>query len=155
NNGQILVALAPYSTPSGSYLLNPVDPNAPAIAVSGFPSPTTAGVPGSFTVTARNTDGSVDGGYTGTIHFASSDAQAGLPGAYTFTAADAGVHTFSATLKTAGTRSITATDFADGIVGNDTGIVVNPAAASRLVISGPSSVTAGVAFSITVTAYDP
>ena len=50
NNGEILVALAPNSTPSGSYLLNPVDPNAPAIAVTGFPSPTTAGVPGSFTV---------------------------------------------------------------------------------------------------------
>ncbi len=42
--------------------------------------------------------------------FSSSDAQAGLPSSYTFTAADAGVHTFSATLKTAGSQSITVKD---------------------------------------------
>ena len=41
-----------------------------------------------------------------------------------------------------------------GVTGSQTGITVNPAAASVLVITGPSSVTAGVAFGITVTAYD-
>ena len=39
--------------------------------------------------------------------------------------------------------------------GTEVGIVVNAAAASRLRISGPSSVSAGSAFSITVTALDP
>ena len=42
-----------------------------------------------------------------TVTFGSSDAQAGLPASYAFTAADAGVHTFTATLKTAGSQSIT------------------------------------------------
>ena len=49
-------------------------------------------------------------GYTGMVTFSSSDAQAGLPASYTFTAADAAAHTFSATLKTAGSQSITVKD---------------------------------------------
>src|SRR5205823_220395 len=150
NNGQILVS----ASGGHSYLLTPSDPNAPVLAVTGFASPTTAGAAGAFTITLRNADGSVDNGYAGTVHFSSSDVQAMLPSAYTFTAADAGVHTFNATLKTAGTQSITASDFFAGIAGHETGIVVNPAAASRLRISGPSSTSSGVAFSITVTAYD-
>src|SRR5262249_35114600 len=89
NSGQILIAVAG----GDSYLLSPVDPNAPAaFAVTGSPSPTTAGVAGSFTVTALNADGTTASGYTGTVHFTSSDPQATLPSAYVFTAADAGSH---------------------------------------------------------------
>ena len=74
-------------------------------------------------------DGSIDTGYTGTVHFSSSDGQAGLPADYTFTTADAGVHMFSAMLKTAGTQSITATDTTTASdTGSETGIAVNPAA---------------------------
>ncbi len=43
--------------------------------------------------------------------------QAGLPSYYTFTAADAGVHTFSAALKTAGTQSISAYDTTGTLAG--------------------------------------
>jgi hypothetical protein len=127
------------------------------LAFAGSPSSITAGISGSFTVTAQNADGSTDTGYTGTVHFSSSDGQAGLPADYTFTAADAGVHTFSATLRTAGTQSLTATDTTSGsVTGSATGITVNPAAASTLSISGyPSSTTAGVAGSFTVTLKDP
>jgi len=89
------------------------------------------------------------------VHFTSSDAQASLPANYTFTTADAGVHTFSATLKTAGTHSLTATDTTtSGLTGTDAGITVNAAAASQFVISAPSSVTAGVPFSLTITVKD-
>jgi hypothetical protein len=51
-------------------------------------------------------------GYTGTVHFTSSDGQAVLPANYTFTATDAGVHTFSGgvTLKTVGSQTVTVTD---------------------------------------------
>jgi hypothetical protein len=45
-----------------------------------------------------------------TVRLTSSDAKAVLPANCTFTAADAGKHTFSVTLKTAGTRSITVAD---------------------------------------------
>jgi hypothetical protein len=74
----------------------------PSFAVAGFPSSTTAGVAHTFTVTAQNANGTVNTGYTGTVHFTSSDPRAVLPADYTFTAADQGVHTFSATLVTAG-----------------------------------------------------
>src|SRR6266704_2862562 len=79
-------------------------------------------------------------GYSGTVHFTSSDAQAALPGNYTFTAGDAGTHTFSATLKTAGTQSITATDTASGtITGSQTGIVVNSAPLTSIIVTPANS----------------
>jgi subtilisin-like proprotein convertase family protein len=131
-------------------------PAASSLTVSGFPSSTTAGKAGSFTVTARDANGNVDTGYTGTVHFTSSDPQAGLPADYTFTAADAGSHTFSAALKTAGTQSLSVTDTAaSGLSGTEAGIAVSPAAASRLVVSAPAGSTTGTASSVTVTAYDP
>jgi hypothetical protein len=131
--------------------------NSVRLVVSGFPSPTIAGTPGSFTVTVQNTDGTTDTSYTGTVSFTSSDAQAALPASYTFTAGDAGTHIFSATLFTAGTQSITATDTTTaGLSGKDSGITVDPAAASRLVVSGfPSPTTAGASHTFTVTAEDP
>ena len=111
---------------------------------------------GSFTVTAKNADGTTNTSYRGTVHFTSSDPQAVLPADYTFTAADGGVHTFSATLKTAGSQSITASDtVVPSGAGTQAGITVNPAAASRFTVAGfPSPVTAGVAGSFTVTAWD-
>ncbi len=131
----------------------------PAVAsnlrVSGFPSPTQAGVAGNFTVTILDAFGNTATGYRGTIHFSSSDVQAVLPANYTFTAADNGVHTFSATLKTAGSRSLIATDTViSSITGSQT-IAIQPAAAHSLLESGfPSPTQAGATGNITVTALD-
>ncbi len=115
-----------------------------------------AGTSFSLTVTARQAGGSTDTGYLGTIHLSSTDAQAGLPLNYTFTTGDEGSHTFTVTLKTAGTQSITATDTTTPVVtGTLSGIVVSPASASQLVISGLSSTaTAGVSETGTITAKD-
>src|SRR4029077_5593415 len=94
---------------------------------SGLPASTVAGNANTFTVTAQDAFGHTATGYTGTVHFNSRDGQAGLPGNYTFTSGDSGVHTFSATLKTVGTQSLTATDTVTGtITGSQTGITVNP-----------------------------
>jgi len=49
-------------------------------------------------------------GYSGTVHFTSSDPQAVLPADYTFLPSDAGAHIFSFTLKTLGDQTITVTD---------------------------------------------
>jgi hypothetical protein len=126
------------------------------LAVTGFPSVLTAGSGGTFTVTALNANGSTDTSYTGTVHFTSSDPKAVLPINYTFTAADKGVHTFTATLKTAGTQSVTVKDTSAGLSGCDTGITVKPAAASTLSVTGlPTTTTAGVACHFTVTLRDP
>jgi hypothetical protein len=138
---------------SGSFTIQPAA--ASMLSVSGFPSPTTAGVAHTFTVTLKDAYGNTATGYTGTVHFTSSDHKATLPANYTFIAADAGVHTFTATMKTAGTQSITATDTATiSLIGTDGGITVKPAAASKLVLAAPASVSAGVPFSLTVTVED-
>ena len=96
------------------------------LTVSGIPSPDLAGSVQSVTVTAKDgVSGNVAVDYRGTIHFTSSDPKAVLPADYTFTTADAGVHTFSVSLKTAGTQSVTATDTATAsIKGTQSGIVV-------------------------------
>src|SRR5262249_5813652 len=114
------------------------------------------GVAGAFTVKALDAFNNPPTAYTGTVHFTSSDRQASLPANYTFTSADNGVHTFSTTLKTAGSQSITAADTVSGTVkGSQTGIVVTPAPTSQLTVSGfPSPVVAGTAGNFTVTAKD-
>jgi hypothetical protein len=139
----------------GGIIVDPAGLPAVSFRVTGFPSPTTAGVSENITVTALDMNGAVAGSYRGTVHFTSSDPQAALPADYTFTNLDQGVHTFTVTLKTAGTQSITATDTLTGtITGSETGITINPGAAAVFVLSAPSSVTHGVAFSVTLTIYD-
>ncbi len=126
--------------------------------VSGYPS-TTAGASNTFTVTVRDSIGQMATGYTGTIFFSSSDVRAGLPASYTFTAADAGVHTFTATLRTAGVQSVVARDAA-GLTGSETGITVTPAAFVGFRVSTPVSdpegmlVTADAVIPVVVTAVD-
>ena len=141
------------STPSTSFTVNP-KPNSFQVSA---PSPVTAGSTFSFTVTATQWSGTTATtwtGYTGTVSFGLSGSAAGasLPGSYTFTAADGGVHTFTATINTAGTATLMVSDSS-----NDTGsvkITVNPGAVNRLNVSNQVSVTGGVPFLVTVTAQD-
>src|SRR4029078_684686 len=76
------------------------------VAVSA-PVIATAGSAFSFTVTALDQFNNTATGYAGTVHFTSSDGQAVLPSNSTLTN---GIGIFSATLKTAGSQTITATD---------------------------------------------
>jgi hypothetical protein len=127
------------------------------LAVS-LPATATAGSAVSATVTALDAFGNPATGYTGNVHFTSTDAQAGLPANYTFTASDNGVHTFTnlVTLKTAGSQTITATDTASiSITGTSSAVAVSPAAADRLTLGAPASAAAGSAFGVAVTAKDP
>jgi parallel beta-helix repeat protein len=120
-----------------------------------LPASTSAGVAFSATLTAKDAYGNVATGYTGTVDFISSDVQAVLPSDYSFSAADAGAHTFTFTLDTAGNRSINVTDAVNASLTKTSTSTVNPAAASTLSINGPTSATAGSSFSIVVTALDP
>ncbi len=101
----------------------------------GAPTVSTAGDSFSFTVSAIDTTGAVAPGYSSTIRFSSTDTQAGLPADYTFTPEDGGVHTFTATLKSSGSRSITATEVG-GTVRGAASINVTPQVASSLVLAG-------------------
>src|SRR5262249_29259038 len=77
-----------------------------------------------------------------------------LPADYTFTAADHGFHTFTVTLKTAGAQSVSVVDTAHPSLTSSFSVSVAPGAVTHFVISGPSSVTKGVGFKITVSAED-
>jgi large repetitive protein len=74
------------------------------------PSAATKGTAFNVTVTAQDKYGNTTPAYTGTIHFTSSDSAALLPANYTFVSTDNGVHSFSVTLNTVGTQTVTATD---------------------------------------------
>jgi hypothetical protein len=114
--------------------------------VSGFPSPQTAGVAGSFTVTEQDQFGNVVSNYAGTVQFYSSDPLAILPAYYTFVSGDNGTHTFSGvTLKTVGVQSITASNTAGtSLTGTQSGISIVPAPADHLVFATqPGSVVYG------------
>jgi len=101
--------------------------------VSGYSSPSIAGVPGNITLTAQDASGNIKTSFTGTIHFTSSDPQASLPADYTFVGSDNGTHTFVAALKTAGSQSITATyTLTNATTGTQNGINVNPAVAGQI-----------------------
>jgi hypothetical protein len=154
NSGQILVQATDASGTEHAVLLTPAP--TPSFVLTSVPSSTTAGSAFTVTVTATNPNGTTDTGYTGTVQFTSTDPQAVLPANYTFTTADQGVHTFTATLKTAGSQSLTVTDTTNpAIAGTQTGITVSPAAASHLVIFTFGSTFAGSALPADVTAEDP
>ena len=75
-----------------------------------LPTSLVAGTAQNLTVTALAPGGNPAGTYAGSVHFTSSDANAQLPSDYTFTSADAGVHTFSLTLETAGSQTVAVVD---------------------------------------------
>jgi hypothetical protein len=140
------------TTGGGGFVFKITTPVGPSFAVTGFPTSITAGTSGTITVTALNADGSVNTGYRGTVHFTSSDPHAVLPPDTTLTN---GTGIFSVTLVTAGTQSITVSDASNsGITGSETGITVSPAAATHFVLSGSTTITAGTAFNLMVTAVD-
>jgi RHS repeat-associated protein len=100
----------------------------------------TAGTPFTITVRILDAGGNVVPGYTGTVHFGSSDPQAALPPDYAFTVDDAGVHTFTVTLFTAGPQTLIAGDALNNISGQ--AAVVNEFA-TPTANSGPSGITYG------------
>jgi hypothetical protein len=146
-------------TPSvtGTSSADIVSPAAATHFVVTAPASATAGTPGSVTVEALDQFGNVATGYTGTIHFTSTDGQAGLPTDYTFVAGDHGVHTFTngETLNTAGSQTFTATDtHTSSITGTSSADIVAPAAATHFLVTGPASTAAGTPGSVTVEALD-
>jgi hypothetical protein len=126
--------------------------------VYGFPNPTIAGTTEAFVVQAKDVYGNIATGYTGTVKFSSSDSNSAvrLPVNYTFVNADEGTNTFHATLVTAGTQSITATDtVTSSITGSQTGIAITPAAMNHFRVFGfPNPTVSGVMHMFTVQAKD-
>jgi len=116
--------------------------------VISAPSTIQAGTPFIVTVTAKNPAGNkgTDTAYVGKVHFTSNDPSAVLPADFTYVIADQGAASFTVTLNSLGSRTITATDTLNGnIVGTSSAIEVLPDEAAASHCSGADSF--GVAFS--------
>ncbi len=99
--------------------------------------------------------GEVDPGYRGTVDLSSSDDAASTPGPYTFTIADAGTASLTATLRTRGNQTVTATDTRDSGLSSSAGVRVNSGEATTLVATAlEEEVTAGEAFALDVALFD-
>jgi hypothetical protein len=110
--GYKLQATAGSLTPATSTAFDIAPAAAASLALSGLPAQVTAGSSQTLTVEARDAFANVATGYTGTVHFTSTDAAALLPADATFSAADAGRKSVSVTLKTVGDQSVTVRDVA-------------------------------------------
>ncbi len=129
-----------------------VNPGSATQFTVSAPGTATAGTAFSITVTAKDSGDNTATGYTGTVHFTSSDATAILPADTVLTN---GIGTFSATLKAVGGWAITATDTVTASITGTTGsIQVGPAAATHFAVTAPSSATVGTGVGFTVTALD-
>jgi predicted outer membrane repeat protein len=112
------------------------------------PATITAGAPFDVTVTAVDPFGQTAAGYTGTVTFAASDSNPAvvLPADYAFTNADGGVHTFAgqATLVSAGSQTLTATDRSNTSLTGGAAVTVTPGLADHLLfLQQPTGTAAG------------
>jgi hypothetical protein len=136
-----------------STLLSPVATR----VLPSAPTTATAGRAFAITVTAVDALGNTLTNYTGTVHFSSTDPnpKVALPADYTFLAGDHGVHTFTGvTLDTAGARILLVSDTAAPDRAGSFTVKVSPAAVARFKVAGPTTATAGTAFTLTVSALD-
>jgi hypothetical protein len=123
------------------------------------PADATAGSAFSVTVTAYDAEGRVMNGYTGVVHFSSTDGHAGvvLPADYTFIAGEHGSHVFTngITLLTMGTQTISVNDVAYDVAEGSDDVVVNHALAEGITISpGSAEIVAGGSQTFIVEAVD-
>jgi hypothetical protein len=142
-------------------LLVAVSANAATSLDVQMPHTSTTGIAFNVTVTARQS-GVTDTGYSGTVHFTSDDPKAVLPPDYTFVPADAGTHTFSATMNSAGpsvgtaNHALTATDTANSTVRGVNGTTVrwNDNVVRTFSITAPAEVDRTVPFQVEVRALN-
>jgi hypothetical protein len=106
-----------------------------------------------FTVTALDASNNVAAKYAGTVQVTSTDLQAVLSPLNSRLVN--GMGTFSATMKTAGGQTITATDtVAASITGTSAPIDVSASLGPHFSVTAPANDTAGTSFNFTVTALD-
>jgi hypothetical protein len=139
------------SVTSNSFAITPAA--ATQLILAPIPSTVTAGTAETFSVMAKDPFGNIDTNDNDPLQITSSDGQALLPANAKLTS---GQGSFQITLKTAGTQSFAVADTAKSLNASQTGIIVAPAAATKLILSGvPSTVAAGAPQTLKVVAVDP
>ncbi|MDZ7374649.1 MAG: hypothetical protein ONB23_11860, partial [candidate division KSB1 bacterium] len=136
---------------SRSWTVTAVRPgDAFAFELSGYPTAVTAGNSVPVRVTVKDAWGNVKADYTGTVRYGTSDPQGQVPQNYTFSSADGGIHDAVVVLKTAGSQRIWVQELDGSPADTTAGILVEPASISSFTLTAPLTVTAGQAFSLTV-----
>ena len=108
------------------------------------PATATAGTAINLSVSALDASNNVATSYSGTAHFTSTDAQSTLPANSTLTN---GIGTFTATMKTVGNQTITATDAATAsITGTSNSIAVGAQSVLTITSGTPPGGTAGTLY---------
>ena len=105
----------------------------------------------SFTVTAIDAGDNLATSYSGTVRFTSTDGHAALPASSTLVG---GMGTFSATLETVGSQTITATDMVKTTITGATSSISVSAGATHFSVTAPPTAVSGTAFNFTVSALD-
>jgi hypothetical protein len=125
-----------------SSAISVVSNTATHLAMNG-PGSTNTRATFNVTVSALDAANNVSAGYSGTVHFTSSDAQAKLPAD---SALAAGTGNFSATLETAGTQTLTATDTTSASINGVSSIGVTAATVLTISSGPPASGTVGIEY---------
>jgi hypothetical protein len=124
-----------------------VIPQPASTLVVTTPASVAAGTSFSFTVTVQDTSGNTVTDFEGAVQFTSTDSLVSLPGTYGFTNTDQGTHTFTATMHTAGSRTLSATMVGSpGVTSTATITVTGPNITGITPASGPAN--GGVTFTI-------
>jgi hypothetical protein len=127
---------------------------AQTLILGGLPTQVTAGQAAAVTVTLYDAYGNVATGYTGTVHFSSTDPQASLPAD---TPVSSGSGTFNVTLGTAGSQTVTVRDTAQSTLSDTATTTVVPGPLDHFSVTASvdaSGTVAGSPFDVTVTAQD-
>jgi hypothetical protein len=141
-------------TVNGSSAQGPIAGALPGNVVSALsfsvPASATPGASFSFSVTALNPSDATDTFYNGTVHFTCTDLSATLPADTTFASGVSG--TLTATFRTPGNQTITATDtVTSSITGTSGTIAVSAVSTSTSVSPSSATVTYGTAQTFTAT----
>jgi hypothetical protein len=125
-----------------------VNPAAAAKLAVSSPSAVTAGSSFSVTVTAQDAYGNTVTGFNGNVTLSSTDGQSVLPASLTLSN---GTATTAVTLDKTDALKLFA---GNGVIGGYSGLITVSAAAMTVVVSAPSTATAGVGFYTTITIKD-
>lgn len=120
----------------------------PVSLVLTLPANLGSGDAAGATLTAYDASFNVATGYTGTVHFTSTDPAAALPADFTFSPADHGTHTFPASFSfnTPGSHVVTVTDTADPTITGSRGVAVGPATPTALAATAVSTTQVNLAW---------
>ncbi len=129
---------------------SPTHPSATHFSVTA-PTTAIAGTAFTFTVTALDSSNVVVASYAGTIHFTSTDGQAVIPVNSPLTN---GTASFSATLKSSGSQTLTATDTVATSITGTSNLTSVSQLGTHFSITAPTTAVVGTAFPFTVTALD-